>query len=237
MSSRSISRNSRPRCLAWIGQSSGRSLSLCHADTVSHCSASASTPPCSAQQFSYLAPERIVGFLRLCRCQHLAENPDQGFLDSTVLIMQSLQLLLGQGLSFPDAPQHHLDQFIAAAHACLTQESEQQRVPLSRLGDVADIAHVERRGFGGELAEFCVGDAFQQRIGINQASQPIEPFDPEPDGCRGRGAGRQLQAVELSRRAVCRPDQQDVQHRRVFGRDACGDPVVDTARELPLAAD
>ena len=33
------------------------------------------------QEFSYLAPERIVGVLRLFRRQHLAENPDQGFLD------------------------------------------------------------------------------------------------------------------------------------------------------------
>ena len=212
-------------------------MSLCQADTVSHCSASASTPPCSAQEFSYLAPERIVGLLRLFRRQHLAENPDQGFLDPTVLIMQSLQLLLGQGLSFPYAPQQHLDQFIAAAHACLTQKSEQQCVPFSRLGDVSNFAHVERRSFGGELAEFCVGNTLQQRVGIKQPSQPIEPLDPEHDGCRGRRAGRQLQAIEISRRAVGWPDQQGVQHRRMFGRDTCGDPVVDTARELPRAAD
>ena len=179
------------------------------------------------QEFSYLTPERIVRFLRLFRRQHLAENPDQGFLDSTVLIMQGLQLLLGHGLSFPDAPQQHLNQFIATAHAGLTKQGEQQCVPFSRLRDVADIAHLEGRGFGGELAEFCVGNAFQQWIGINQACQPIESLDPKPDGCRGRGAGRQFQAIEIGRCAVCRPDQQGVQRRRMFGRHACGDPVVD----------
>jgi hypothetical protein len=107
------------------------------------------------------------------------------------------------------------------------EESKQQCVPFCRLRDVSDIAHVEGRGFGGELAEFCVGDAFQQRVGIKQASQPIEPLDPEQDGCRGRRARRQLQAIEFSGRAVGWPDQQGVQHRRMFGRDACGDAVVD----------
>ena len=96
-------------------------------------------------------------------------------------------------------PQQHLDQFIATAHACLAQQGEQQCVPFSRLRDVSDIAHVEGRGLGGELAEFCVGDAFQQRVGIDQAGQPIESLDPKQDGCRGRGAGRQLQAIEVGR--------------------------------------
>ena len=46
-SMRSSSRNSRARCLAWMGHSSGRSLPRCQADTVSHCSASAAAPLCS----------------------------------------------------------------------------------------------------------------------------------------------------------------------------------------------
>ena len=50
------------------------------------------------QEFSDLMSERVVRFLRLCRRQHLAENSDQGFLDSAVLIMQGLQSLLGCGL-------------------------------------------------------------------------------------------------------------------------------------------
>ena len=49
-----------------------------------------------------LAPERGVGFLRLRRLEHLAEDADQGFLDSPVLIVQGLQLLLGRGLRSPD---------------------------------------------------------------------------------------------------------------------------------------
>ena len=114
------------------------------------------------------------------RLQHLAENADQRFLDSTVLIVQRLELLLGRGLSPPDAAQHHLDQFVATAHAGLTQESEQQRVPLSGLGDVEKVTHLQRRGFGGELTQLGMGDALQQRIGVDQPGQPIQPFDPEP---------------------------------------------------------
>lgn len=83
-----------------------------------------------SQEFSHRAPEGIVGLLGLCRLQHLAKNSDQCFLDSALLIMQRLQLFLGRGLSTPDAPQQHLDQFVATAHACLTQKGEQQRVPL-----------------------------------------------------------------------------------------------------------
>ena len=179
------------------------------------------------QEFSDPAPERIVGLLVLCRFEHLAENSDQGFLDSTVLIMQSLQLLLGRGLSSPDAPQQHLDQFIATAHACLTQKGEQQRVPLARLGDVEKFAHLQRRSFSGELAELGVGDTLQKRIGINQAGQPIKPLDPEPDCLRGCGPGRLLQAIEAGRRAVGRLDQQGIQHRQMFRRQTRGHTVVD----------
>ena len=98
---------------------------------------------------------------------------------------------------------------------------------VARLRDVADIAHLERGGFGGELAEFRVGNALQQGIGINQACQPIEPLDPKPDGCRGCGTGRQLQPVEIGRCAVCRSDEKGVQNHPVFRRHTCGDPIVD----------
>jgi hypothetical protein len=43
----------------------------------------------------------------------------------------------------PDAAQHHLDQFIAAAHARLAQEGQQQRVPSSERVNDFDTA-----GFG-----------------------------------------------------------------------------------------
>ena len=189
------------------------------------------------QEFSYLTPERVVSLLGLCRLQHLAENADQRFLDSTVLIMQRLQLLLGRGLSPPDAAQHHLDQFVATAHACLTQKSKQQCVPLAWLGDVEKFAHLQRRGLSGELAEFGVGNTFQQRVGINQAGQPIKPFDPEPDCRRGRRAGRLLQAIEAGRRAVCRLDQQGVQYRQLFWPSRAPAHDCRSAHGLPRAAD
>ena len=101
------------------------------------------------QEFSYLAPERIVSFLRLFRRQYLAENPDQGFFDATVPIMQSLQLLLCQGLSFPDAPQQHLNQFIATA---LNRSVDQ----------VGRVTH----GFGGFESGF--GNQLLSRVAIRR---------------------------------------------------------------------
>jgi hypothetical protein len=140
----------------------------------------------------------------------------KSLLDFPVLIVQGLQSLLGRGLRSPDTAHHHFDQLVAAPHADLTQQGEQQRMALARLGDVDEIAHLQRGGFGGELAELGMGDALQQRIGVDQAAQPVEPLDPEPDRLRGRGTGRLLQAVEGSRRAVGRLDQQRVQRCRGF---------------------
>src|SRR3984885_13339993 len=184
------------------------------------------------QKFPYLAPELVVSFLCLRCCQHLTEYLDQGFLNSTMLIMQSLQLLLRQGLSFTNAPQHHFDQFITAAPACLTQHGEQQSVPPSRHGNIADIADVEHGGFSGELEQLCMSDAFQHGIRINQASQPTEPFDPDSDGCWSRGPGCQLQPVEPGRCAIFGPDQQRIQYRRVFRGHTCGAPIVDMGMNL-----
>ena len=184
------------------------------------------------QKFPYLAPELVVSFLCLRCCQHLTEYLDQGFLNSTMLIMQSLQLLLRQGLSFTDAPQHHLDQFITAAPACLTQHGEQQCMPPAHQGNIAYIADVERGGFSGELAQFCMGDAFHHWIRIDQASQPTEPFDPDSDGCGSRGTGCQLQPVEPGRCAIFRPDQQGIQYRRVLRGHTSGDSIVDMGMNL-----
>ena len=82
--------------------------------------------------------------------------------------MQSIEPLLGRGLCPPDAAQHHLDQFIAAAHARLAQEGQQQRVPLPACAMSEQVTHLQRRGLGGELAQLGMGDAFQQRVGIDQ---------------------------------------------------------------------
>lgn len=50
-----------------------------------------------------------------------------------MLVVRTVQLLIGRGLGPPDAMQHHLDQF-AAAHADLTQQGEQQSVVFAGLG-------------------------------------------------------------------------------------------------------
>jgi hypothetical protein len=81
-----------------------------------------------------------------------------------VLVVQSIEPFLGRDLCPPDAAQHHLDQFIAAAHARLAQEGQQQRVPSSRLCNVQHVTHLQRRGLGGELTQLGMSDAFQGRV-------------------------------------------------------------------------
>ena len=149
-----------------------------------------------------------------------------------MLVVQGVELLLGRGLCPPDAAQHHLDQLVAAAHTGLAQQGEQQGVPLAWLGDVEQVAHVQRRGFGGELAQLGMGDALQQRIGVDQAAQPVETVVPEPDRLRGRRPRRLFQAVETGRRAVGQLGQQGIQNRRVLGGKVRRDPVIHASMGL-----
>ncbi len=171
------------------------------------------------QELSDLTPECGVGSLRPLGVQDLAKDADQVFLDAPVLVVKSVEPLLGRGLCSPDAAQHHLDQLVAAAHARLAQEGEQQRVPSSRLGNVQQVAHLHRRSLGGELAELGVRDACQWRI-------------PEPDRLGRRGAWRLLEAVERGRRAIGQLDQQRVQHRRGVMHEAVRHPVEDPPMDV-----
>ena len=184
------------------------------------------------EQFSYLPPECSVAAFCLFGFQNLAKNADQGLLSSTVLIVKSRQMLLRQSLGLSNAAKHHLDQFITAAHARLAQQREQQRLLLSSLRDVAHISYVERRGFRSKLPQFGVGDTLQQRIGIDQASQPSKPVNPHPDGGRGGGPRRLLQAIKPSRHAIFWSDQQGVEHRTVRHRDAGQNPIVDPCMDF-----
>ena len=184
------------------------------------------------QELSDVTPEYGVRVLRLFGLQYLAEDADQVFLNAPVLVVKSVEPLLGRGLCSPDTAQHHLDQLVAAAHARLAQEGEQQRVPSSRLGDVQQVAHLHRRGLGGELAQLGMRNACQWRIGIDQPVQPRQPFHPESDRLGRRGTWRLLEAVERGRRAVGRLDQQRVQHRGGVMREAVRHPVEDPPMDV-----
>ena len=59
--------------------------------------------------------------------------------------------------------------------------SKHQRMTLARLRDVEKVVHLQDGGFGGELAKLGMGDAFQERVGIERAVQPVEPIDPQLD--------------------------------------------------------
>ena len=114
------------------------------------------------QELPDLAAKCGIGFLGLGRLKHFSEDADQGFFDPTMLVVQRFQPLLGCCLCSPDTAQHHLDQFVASTHACLAQQSKHQRMTLARLRDVEKVVHLQDGGFGGELAELGMGDAFQE---------------------------------------------------------------------------
>jgi hypothetical protein len=99
-----------------------------------------------------------------------------------------------------------------------------------RLRDVEKVVHLQGRGFGGELTELGMGDAFQEWIGIERVVQPVEPIDPQLDRFRCCGAGRLLEAIEAGCRAVGRLGQQLL----VAGFRLCrsGENVNDKVRAL-----
>jgi hypothetical protein len=67
--------------------------------------------------------------------------------------MEGIELLFGCRLCPPDTAQHHLDQFIAAVHAGVAQQGQQQSVPLAQLGHAEKVVHLQRCCLGSELAE------------------------------------------------------------------------------------
>ena len=185
-----------------------------------------------------VARERVVRGRGGCRpfvprhLQHLAENADQALLDLAVLVVQVGQPLLGQGLGPPDAAQQHLDQLVPAARARLAQQGQQQGVPPGGLGDVEHVAHLQRRGLGGELPQLGVGDPVQQRCGIDQPAQPLHALGPQADGPGRRRPRRLLQAVEAGRDTAVWLDQEGVQHRGLPGPEADGHLIIDACMHL-----
>ena len=97
------------------------------------------------QKLSDVTPEYGVRVLCLFGFQYLAEDADEIFLNRAVLVMEGIELLFGCRLCPPNAAQHHLDQFVAAVHAGVAQQGQQQGVPLARLGDVEEILDLQRR--------------------------------------------------------------------------------------------
>ena len=71
------------------------------------------------------------------------------------------------------------------------------------------------------------GDAFQERVGIERAVQPVEPIDPQLDCLWCCRAGRLLEAIEAGGRAVGRLDQQGFQYGHMLGCQACRDQIKD----------
>ena len=83
------------------------------------------------------------------------------------MFMERLQLFFGCSLRSPDPAQHHFDQLVAATHARLAQQGEQQRVPFARLRNIEKVADFQGCGFGSKLAELGMGHTSQQQIRID----------------------------------------------------------------------
>ncbi|WP_258597934.1 hypothetical protein [Mesorhizobium sp. AR07] len=121
-----------------------------------------------------------VALAFLSRFQHLSQNSDQFLLDVTVLLLERCELFLGGGLRLSDTAQQHLDQFVTALRADLSQKAQDQKVAPSWPGNGKKFAHLQSPGLGGELPELGVGYVCQRRIRINQIVQPVEALDPQP---------------------------------------------------------
>ena len=65
--------------------------------------------------------------------------------------------------------------------ADLAQQGKQQGMTPARLGDVEEVAHLESRSLGGELAELGTGDAVQRLVVLDLAAQPLKTLDPQAD--------------------------------------------------------
>ena len=227
MSTRSSSRNSSTRCLAWIGQSSGRSLPRCQADTVSHCSAKAATPPCSDRSFLTWHPNAASVS---CACSVSRTWPKMPIRVSSMPRCWSCR---ASSRSLAAACVRRMRRSIISISSSRQRMRAWRRrasnsvCRLPGLCNVQHVTHLQRRGLGGELAQLGMGDAFQQRIGIDQSAQPLQPFHPEPDRLGRRGAWRLLKAVERGRQAVGRLDQQRVQRRCGVVCKACRHPAED----------
>ena len=131
------------------------------------------------QEFPDLAPERGRRFLALAPSQHLAEDADQRFLDSPVLIMQGLQLLLGRGLRSPDrgaASSRSVRRDSACGPGAAGRAAACAVCPAGRCrGDRPPPAPRLRRRTGGALCGRCLPAAGPGSIRpVSQSSRSIQ---------------------------------------------------------------
>ncbi len=132
----------------------------------------------------------------------------------------------------PGAPTPTIVLCTTLAHAGLAQQGEQQDVPPAGLHDVEEIAHVQRRSLGGELAQLGMGDAVQKLVVLDLVAQPLKALDPQADRLWRRGSGRLLQAGEAGRGAARRLGQQSVQRRRLIGFQMLRNTFVHAAMDI-----
>jgi len=189
-----------------------------------------------AALFGQEAPDPMsglgVGFSLFGRLEHSAEDGDQSFFHPPVLILECLELLLGDRLGPTNSSKQHLDQLVAAARSSVLKQAEKQGMALACSGHIQKLAHFQGCGFGGKLSELGVGDAFQYRIRVNEAGQPVEPSRPQPDRLGTRRAGRLLEAAEGRGHVARLDDQQSLQGRDVVLLQSGHDLIIHSRVDL-----
>ena len=114
----------------------------------------------------------------------------------------------------------------------MPEEAEKEGVSLACPGHVQKLAHFHGCGFGGELPELGVGDAFQYRGRVHEAGQPVEPVCPQPDRLGASGARCLLEAAEGRGHSSGLDDQQSIQSREVVRLQSGRDLVIHSRVDL-----
>ncbi len=164
--------------------------------------------------------------------QNPTENGDQTLFSFTISLLKSFELLLCCGLSLPDPPKEHLDQFVATARSGLLDETEKQGVAFAWAADIQEITHFHGGSFGCKLSELGVGNAFQHRIRVDQAGQPIQALCPLPDRVRARGTRCLFKAIEGCGHRPRLNNQQSIQSSRIACRQPGGDLFIHLRMDL-----
>ena len=105
-------------------------------------------------------------------------------------------------------------------------------MPLAWPGHVQQLTHFHGGGFGGELPELGMGDAFQYRVRVHEAGQPVEPVRPQPDRLGASGARCLLEAAEGRGHSSGLDDQQSIQSREVVRLQSGRDLVIHSRVDL-----
>ncbi len=124
--------------------------------------------------------------------QDLPEDPEQRFLDLTLVGLHLTETVNSSVSSSPHPADEHLDELITRLGLGLMQEAQQQGVPPPWLADIAQVAGLQGLCLGRELSDLGVGDLTEERPGIKEGIKLGEPVDPQAQVLQGWRSWRLL---------------------------------------------